>query len=818
MANLTGQRLGQYEITQELGRGGMAVVYRARQLNIERDVAIKVIKPDLAAIGDLAERFQREAKTIASLQNPHILKLFDYGQHEDILYFVMELISGGSLADLLRGGALPPERIATLLDQITDALDYAHSRGVIHRDLKPQNILLDERGNAHLTDFGIAKLLGQAAPITQTGLAVGTPAYMSPEQWQGKALDVRADIYALGIMLFEMLTGKLPFNGDTPYSMMHYHIYEAPPSVQQIRPDLPPPVEQVVSKALAKNSDERFASAGQMATAFRNALHSTAGKQPETIRLHGKQSTGETLLETAIPGTTGAAIVSKKSSHRMILPIVAALAVIVVVAFVLLGSVLSPASVANNPTITLIVPTNTPTFDPFAAAQATTVIESTINAARTQLFNKDQTATAKNVTVTSTLSSLDMMATKLISSVTPTPTITKPTRTPIPSATPILPGMVLFENNFEDSDALATLNPTSEFDWWSIVSDGTNKVLDAKCAVADGCRGSGLAFGSGEWTNYAVDFRTKMINQNADIDVSFRTNAPEGYVYRMSLRSQTTSLVVNSDSGWKVIKERTYSFQTGVWYHIRLEAQGQTIRAFINDKLQAEITDTSFKAGNIVFNLFSDSHVQFDDIRVTALAPEPTATPTPTIQPAFDLPTGVSAPTIPLYDDFKTKDKSKWITRDPSPDIADGKLRLDMSRGYDWLTKTSKKIREISALETLETSVGSFGLNVLAPTNYAFFMQQCNTVNVYSVGATLEAQEKLTEHSCPTTHLIGMQFDGKEIHFMLDGKIFASQPFVGYPTNVSFGGWPNGIGSIDAVWIDYVGASVTATKPIVERN
>src|SRR5579859_4987886 len=173
MANLIGQRLGQYEITGVLGKGGMAIVYRARQSNIERDVAIKVIIPDLAATPDLIQRFEREAKTVASLVHPHILKLFDYGQHEDILYLVMELLSGGSLADLIRRGPLSPERIERLLDQIADALDYAHTRGLIHRDLKPQNILLDERGNAHLTDFGIAKLLKQTSILTQSGTAMG---------------------------------------------------------------------------------------------------------------------------------------------------------------------------------------------------------------------------------------------------------------------------------------------------------------------------------------------------------------------------------------------------------------------------------------------------------------------------------------------------------------------------------------------------------------------------------------------------------------------------------------------------------------------
>ncbi len=205
MAGLIGQRLGQYEIVALLGRGGMATVYRARQLNIKREVAIKVIRADLAETADFIKRFEREAETIASLRHPYILKLFDYGEFGDTVYLVMELVSGGSLAELISKGPLPVATASRLLEQIASALDYSHERGIIHRDLKPQNVLLDEQNNPILTDFGIAKILSQTTSLTQSGMAMGTPSYMAPEQWMGKALDSRADIYALGIMLFEML-------------------------------------------------------------------------------------------------------------------------------------------------------------------------------------------------------------------------------------------------------------------------------------------------------------------------------------------------------------------------------------------------------------------------------------------------------------------------------------------------------------------------------------------------------------------------------------------------------------------------------------
>ncbi len=277
MANLIGQRLGQYQITALLGRGGMATVYRARQTSIDRDVAVKVIKPDLIESEEFKVRFNREAKVIAALSHPHILKVFDYGQHGDVVYLVMELLSGGSLADLLRGGArLEPAEVARLLDQIASALDYAHRRGIVHRDLKPQNVLLDEERNALLTDFGIAKLLSETTALTQSGIAMGTPAYMSPEQWRGQSVDGRADVYALGVMLYEMLAGRVPFMGDTPYSMMHMHIFEALPNIRTARPELPEAVQSVLSVSMAKDRELRFNTAGEMANAFKLALAGVA--------------------------------------------------------------------------------------------------------------------------------------------------------------------------------------------------------------------------------------------------------------------------------------------------------------------------------------------------------------------------------------------------------------------------------------------------------------------------------------------------------------------------------------------------------------
>jgi serine/threonine protein kinase len=279
MTDLIGQSVGAYRITALLGRGGMATVFRARQMTMDRDVAIKVIKPELAVSKDFTARFEREAKMVASLSHSHILKVFDYGHHADMGYLVMEYLAGGSLADLIEHGPLPIERTLRFFEQIAQALDYAHRQGIIHRDLKPQNVLLDDDQNAMLTDFGLAKLAGTGTQLTHTGLTVGTPAYMAPEQWQGSNIDKRADIYSLGVMLYEALSGTLPFNGDTPFRVMHMHIYEFPPLLIERDPNLPPGVDMVLMKALGKKPEERYASAGAMVAAFREALSGTAGSR-----------------------------------------------------------------------------------------------------------------------------------------------------------------------------------------------------------------------------------------------------------------------------------------------------------------------------------------------------------------------------------------------------------------------------------------------------------------------------------------------------------------------------------------------------------
>src|SRR6266498_4202211 len=288
MDNLqSGQTLGPYRIINQIGKGGMATVYKAYQPSVDRYVAIKVLPSQLAESKEFATRFHQEARIIAMLEHPHILPVFDYGESDGVAYFVMRYLDAGTLKDKMEAGRpLPFDEIDRIFTQLADALSYAHGHGIVHRDLKPANALIDSQGNVFLTDFGIAKLLESASPrLTQTDAIMGTPAYISPEQAQGKPVDQRSDIYSLGIILYEMATGGVPFVADTPLAVLFKHISDPLPLPSLVKPDIPAPIEQVILKALAKEPQDRFATAAEFVASWKRALEEseTVHRAPETV-------------------------------------------------------------------------------------------------------------------------------------------------------------------------------------------------------------------------------------------------------------------------------------------------------------------------------------------------------------------------------------------------------------------------------------------------------------------------------------------------------------------------------------------------------
>jgi predicted ATPase/serine/threonine protein kinase len=282
---LIGRTLGKYEIIELLGQGGMATVYKGYHREIDRYIAVKVLPPHPGRDPQFVDRFRLEARTIARLQHPHILSLYDYGTEDDILYLAMAYVEGGSLSELIAAGELPIAQIEKLLREIGAALAYAHRHGVIHRDIKPGNILLDSEGHALLADFGIAKLTGTNATLTGPGGVVGTPAYMAPEQSQEETVDHRADIYSLGVVVYEMLAGRQPYFSANPLRMIMKHINDPIPSITNMRPDLPPGLEAVMQTVMAKTSAARYQTVTDFCEAFSQAIHGVTSHTQSPLEL-----------------------------------------------------------------------------------------------------------------------------------------------------------------------------------------------------------------------------------------------------------------------------------------------------------------------------------------------------------------------------------------------------------------------------------------------------------------------------------------------------------------------------------------------------
>jgi len=367
MSDLIGKTLGPYRILEQIGVGGMATVYRAYQPSMDRDVAIKVLPHYLSEDRQFAERFQREAHAIAKLEHPHILPVHDYGEADGITYIAMRYVHAGTLKELMAKGRLSLDEINRLVGQIGSALGYAHSQGIIHRDIKPCNVLIDPQGNTYLTDFGLARMLEASQQLTASGVGLGTPAYMSPEQGQGIKVDHRSDIYSLGVMLYEMATGRVPYQAETPMAVVLKHITEALPLPRAVAPNVPEGIEKVILRAMAKDPAHRFQSAYDMVQALNQAVSRVSPPEPAQ----------PTVVAEAMPTREHIPLVTRiqqmqvKPRRRIVLAIGA---IVVLAVFGLLFSQLLPGRMqiaAPSTTATLvsgvasvIVPTTGPARTP----------------------------------------------------------------------------------------------------------------------------------------------------------------------------------------------------------------------------------------------------------------------------------------------------------------------------------------------------------------------------------------------------------------------------------------------------------------------
>jgi serine/threonine-protein kinase len=426
--DLAGQTLGQYQLQTLVGMGGMGAVYRATQVSLNRAVAVKVLAPSLAAEASYAERFSREAQIAATLEHPNIVPVYDYGSDNGLNYVVMRYLTGGSLADRMEKVERPTlAETVSIIERLAAALHHAHSQGIVHRDIKASNVMFDEHGTPFLVDFGIAKLLGSASGLTGTGVMMGTPLYMAPEQWRAEGITAETDQYALGVLAYGMITGHMPFNATTPYALMQQHINDAPPPPTTYRQDLPAALQPVLDRALAKEAPERYPSITAFAQALATAAQGgPAGSPPSTSRttvlptLHGERTRADPLPDAPT-------VAADEPNGRSLLVIWLSAAAVIVIGLIIVGivatqpggflAVAAPTATATNlPAATLaltsVPPTEASTIAPTATIEPGAVPTLEPITAPT-LIPPTQTATLIPPTSTATITLLPSTSTIL---------------------------------------------------------------------------------------------------------------------------------------------------------------------------------------------------------------------------------------------------------------------------------------------------------------------------------------------------------------------------------------------------------------------
>jgi serine/threonine-protein kinase len=577
MTESANENLGKYRITAELGQGGFATVYKAVDTTLDREVALKVLDPLLLRDETFLARFQREAKAVARLNHPHIVNIHEISEHQGQHFIAMHYLPGPSLAQLVaQQGAMDPAQVVRLAEQVSSALDYAHGQGLVHRDIKPANVLLNERGEAVLTDFGIAKVVGESTVLTRAGASIGTPQYMAPEQWTTGRVDARSDVYALGIMVYQMLTGQVPFDGETS-RIMYGHVHEAPPPPQALNPALPPGVGPVLLKALAKDPAQRYGTAGELVTALKAAFAGRVVAEPPTV---------------AMPAHKPAPVPRPKRAWPVHPAIIGgAVAAIAVVVGVILLSRPSPPQSTPEPTsakVVAAVPTATFTPTPTRRPAATPTRTPTSTPTKTP---------------------------------TPRPTNTpRPTPTQTPTTTPVPASAILYSKDFEDSVA---------DDW---------KVYVGTWAVDEDKDGNHFWRGTGpenypqawldadytdwaNWTNYAFESRIRFINGAVFICV----RADEGgafYNAYISSNDDWVSFAEYDGGNYNTFGDTGYNIGTGEWYKVRFEIDGDTLRLYINDRLVTTARRSGCERGGVGYYMGGGEEIHFDDIRVWALTPQ----------------------------------------------------------------------------------------------------------------------------------------------------------------------------------------------------
>jgi serine/threonine protein kinase len=386
MFNWSKRQLGKYSLVRKIGSGGMSSVYKAIDLETHKAVAVKVLPPGLDDAENFRLRFEREARILMRLRHPHIVPLLNFGVEDGIYYMVMPLMEVGTLRERLHKGPIRPEEGANIIRQIAEALQFAHNAGMVHRDVKPSNILMDSEGNAWLSDFGTAYVRNATASLTGSSV-IGTPQYMAPEQARGEPVSEKTDVYALGIVLYQMCTGQLPFDADTPLAIAMKHTSEPLPRPTLINPNIPQEVGKVLIKALEKRPENRYASAIELSEAFEHALELVYDPEEKALKPGARRADDDT--QDFVPGvdesedqTRLAEPIKLPTRRRKLTPILLVGALALVPLFWVLSRVLNPGASAGGGTVPV---TPSPTIDFVATVDAlSTEVASALGAGMSQ--------------------------------------------------------------------------------------------------------------------------------------------------------------------------------------------------------------------------------------------------------------------------------------------------------------------------------------------------------------------------------------------------------------------------------------------------
>jgi len=632
---MIGQTLNdRYKVTGELGKGAMGIVYRAQDLQTGKDVAVKLISGDLAIQPDMLERFKREGEALRQLKHPNIVEFIDAFQYGDHYVIVMEHVSGGSLHDLISKGPLPIEQANRIALELCDALVRSHHLNIVHRDLKPENVLLTEEGTPKLADFGVARL-SEGTRMTRSGTQVGTPYYMAPEAWEGKPLDVQADIWSLGVVYFEMLTGEVPFGGDTGPAVMNKVMTAQPPDLRKLRADVPAGLVKIVARMLTRDKRRRYQTMRQL-SADLELGQSSASTGPSALSKAFIPGDGSTIKRTWLLLAAGILVIGVIIAYKFLSSSIPG-------SDIELGAVATEAPTLRTNTIPIgfvDAPQPDDVVSGFVYINGWSLDEVGIDRVEIYLdgvylvdaiYGSSRPDVAENNTgfTNATNSGFEyyLDTTQYADGVHIIQAVAyNKAGNSFPLAESVgisvmfdnQPGDILFDEDFEDGSADG-IELLTENSWEIITDEDSNQVFQSDNRNSSDY--PSFSFGQEDWQDYSIEYKIKLIDsteENARVALQFRSNGIRYYVLDVGDAEAYLGYSLKDDD-WKELVTQNPTIERNTWYEVRVDVQGDQIDVYLDNSKISSVTDSQITSGQIIIFAAPGSFVQVDDIRVFAL-------------------------------------------------------------------------------------------------------------------------------------------------------------------------------------------------------